>query len=43
MGIYVMHSEDTGKDISDCSPKFHFCEHYIYGKQNHVSFPSKAT
>ena len=29
--------------LSDCSSEFDFYEHCIYGKQNHVTFPSKAT
>ena len=42
-GLCLMHSKGMVEGIHDCSTKFDFCEHCIYGKQNHVSFPSKAT
>ena len=28
--------------MSNLSLDFYFCEHYVYGKQNRVSFPSGA-
>ena len=38
-----MHRKGMVKVLPNCSSKFDFCEHCIYGKQNYVSFPSKAT
>ena len=29
--------------MSNCSLDFDFCEHYLYGKQNRVRYPSGAT
>jgi hypothetical protein len=29
--------------MSNCTPDFDLCEHYIYGKHNQVRFPSSAT
>ena len=37
-GLLAMQSKGMVEGILDF-----FCEHCIYGKQNHVSFPSKAT
>jgi hypothetical protein len=37
-----MHSKGMVEGILDCLSEFDFCEHCIYGKQNHVSFPSKV-
>ena len=42
-GLRAMHKKGMVEDLPDCSSKFDFCEHCIYGKQNHVSFPRKAT
>ena len=42
-GLCTMHSKAMVKDILDCSSKFDFYEHCIYGKKNRVSFPSKVT
>lgn len=42
-GICVMHIKGTVEGLPDCSSKFDLCKHYIYRKQNRVSFPSKAT
>ena len=28
--------------MSNCSLDFDFCDHFVYGKQNQVSFPSGA-
>ena len=42
-GIHAMHSKVMVEGLPNCSSKFSFCEHCIYGKQNHVSFPTKAT
>ena len=38
-----MKSKGMVDNIPDCSSEFDFCEHCIFGKQNHVSFPNKAT
>ena len=38
-----MHNKDMAKVLPDCSSEFDLCEYFIYGKQNRVSFPSKAT
>jgi hypothetical protein len=32
-----------GEGFPDCNLEVDFCEHCIYGKQNHVRFPSGAT
>lgn len=42
-GIRAMHSKGMVKGLPDCSSEFDFCKHCIYGKQNFVRFPSKAT
>ena len=41
-GICVMHSKGMVKGLLDCSYEVNFCEHCVYGKQNHVSFPFRA-
>ena len=38
-----MHIKGMLESFPDCSFEFNFGEHCVYGKQNHVSFPSKAT
>ena len=42
-GICAMYSKGIIKGIPNYSSKFNFCEHYVYGKQDRVSFPTKAT
>ena len=42
-GLDFMHRKGMVKGLPDCSFEFDFYEHCIYGKQNLVSFPSKAT
>ena len=42
-GLHAIHWKFMIKHFPDCSTKFGFCEHCIYGKQNRVSFPNKAT
>ena len=42
-GLCAMHMKCMVEGILDCSSEFDFCEHCIYGKQNRVSFASKAT
>ena len=41
-GLRAMHRKHMVEGIPNCSFEFDFCEHCIYCKQNHVSFPSKA-
>ena len=38
-----MHGKGMVKGFPNCSSKFYFCEYCVYGKQNRVSFPTKAT
>ena len=40
-GLRAMHSKDMVEGIPDFSFEFDFCEHRIYGKKIHVSFPNK--
>ena len=42
-GLRAMYNKGMVKGLPDCSFEFDFYEHCIYGKQNHVRFPSKAT
>ena len=42
-GLRAMQNKGMVGGILDCSSEFNFFEHCIYGKQNHVSFPSKDT
>ena len=42
-GLRAMHNKGMVKSLLDCSYEFYFHEHCIYGKQNHLSFPNKAT
>ena len=42
-GLRSMHSKGMVEGLPDFSSEFDFCEHCIYGKQNYVSFPNKAT
>lgn len=42
-GLCAMHSKDMDEGFHDCSFEFDLCEHCVYGKQNHVKFPSRAT
>jgi hypothetical protein len=38
-----MHNKGMVEGFPKCSLEVDFCEHYIYGKQNRVRFPSGAT
>ena len=38
-----MHTKGMVEGVPNRSSKFYFYEHCIYGKKNHVSFPSKST
>lgn len=40
-GLHAMHSKCMVEGSPDCSSEFDLCEHYVYRKQNSVSFPSK--
>ena len=42
-GLCAMHRKGMVESLPDCSSEFDFYEHCIYGKQNHVRFPSKST
>ena len=42
-GLRAMHSKGMVEGLPDCSSKFDFFEHCIYGKESHVSFLSKYT
>jgi hypothetical protein len=41
--LQAMHNKGMVEGFLDCSLEVNFCEHCIYGKQNHVRFPSRAT
>ena len=41
-GLFAMHRKGMVEGLPNSSSEFDFCEHCIYGKQNHVSFPSKS-
>jgi hypothetical protein len=41
-GLRVLHGKGMVEHISNYSMGFYLCEHYIYGKQNQVTFPSGA-
>ena len=42
-GPHTMHCKGMVEGLPNCSSKFDFYELCIYGKQNHVRFPSKST
>ena len=42
-GIQSLQGKSTVEGISKCNYNFNFCEHCLYGKHNHVKFPSGAT
>jgi hypothetical protein len=42
-GLRTLHSKGMVEGMSNCTLDFDFCEHCIYGKQNHVRFSSSAT
>jgi hypothetical protein len=42
-GLRAMHNKGMVKGFPNCNLEVNFCEHCIYGKQNHVRFPSGAT
>ena len=42
-GLQSLQGKGVVEGMSNCNSYFDFCEHCIYGKQNHVIFPSKDT
>jgi hypothetical protein len=42
-GLRLLHGKGMVEGMSNCSLDFDFCEHFLYGKQNRVRFPSGAT
>jgi hypothetical protein len=42
-GLRTLQSKGIVEGMSNCTLDFDFCEHFIYGKQNQVIFPSSAT
>jgi hypothetical protein len=42
-GLRTLHGKGMVEGMSNFTPNFYFCEHYIYGKQNRLRFPSGAT
>jgi hypothetical protein len=42
-GLQTLHSKGMIEGMSNFNLDFDFCEHFIYGKQNRVRFPSGAT
>ena len=41
-GLQILHGNGMVEGMSNSSMDFDFCEHFIYGKHNRVSFPSGA-
>jgi hypothetical protein len=41
--LRAMHNKGMVKGFPECNLEVDFCEHCIYGKQNQVRFPSRAT
>jgi hypothetical protein len=41
-GLRLLHGKGMVEGMSNCSLDFDFCEHFLYGKQNRVRFPSSA-
>ena len=39
-GLRILHGKGMVEGMSNSSLDFDFCENCVYGKQNHVSFPS---
>jgi hypothetical protein len=42
-GITTMHNEGMIEGFTECDLEVEFCEHFVYGKQSSVRFPSVAT
>jgi hypothetical protein len=42
-GPSVLHGKGMVEGMSNFSLDFYFCEHFLYGKKNHVRFSSSAT
>jgi transposase InsO family protein len=41
--LRLQYGQGMVEGMSNCSLDFDFCEHFLYGKQNWVRFPSSAT
>jgi hypothetical protein len=41
-GLWALKKKNLVDGLNDFSLEFEFCEHYIYGKQNHVQFYSSS-
>lgn len=41
-GLRVLKNKSLVDGLDDCNIKFYFCEHYVYGKKNCVSFYSNS-
>lgn len=41
-GLCAMDNKCMVEGFPNCSTEFDFCKHCFYGKQNHVSFPTRA-
>jgi hypothetical protein len=42
-GLQTLHDKGMVEGMPNCTLDFDSCEHFIYGKQNRVRFPSSAT
>jgi hypothetical protein len=42
-GLRAMHNKGMVEGFPECGLEVNFCEHFIYGKQSWVRFPSGAT
>ena len=42
-GLHALNNKGMVESTPKCSIDFDCCEHYIYGKQNQVRFPSIST
>jgi hypothetical protein len=42
-GLQTLHGKGMVEGMCNCTLDFDFCEHFIYGKQNLVRFPSGST
>jgi 5'-3' exoribonuclease 2 len=41
-GLRSMHNKGMVESFPNCNSEVNFCEHYIYGKQKRVRFPSRV-
>jgi hypothetical protein len=42
-GLRSMHKKGMVEYFPECNLEVEFCEHFVYGKQSQVRFPSRAT